>query len=85
MLEVGIRRLRDNLSRYINRVREGEEVVVTDHGKAVARIVPLERSDLLEQLVAEGVVTPPVERGRTTPRRITPTAPVSPLIIEDRR
>jgi len=35
---------------------------------------------------AEGVVTPPLDRERTPlPRRITPTAPVSPLIIEDRR
>ena len=86
MSQVGIRALRDNLSRYISRVREGEEVVVTDHGKAVARIVPLDRPGLLERLVAEGVVTPPLDRERTPlPRRITPTAPVSPLIIEDRR
>ena len=78
--------LRDNLSRYISRVQEGEEVVVTDHGKAVARIVPLDRPGLLERLVAEGVVTPPLDRARTPlRRRITPTAPVSLLIIEDRR
>ncbi len=86
MPEVGIRALRDNLSRYIRKVRDGEEVVITDHGKAVARIVPLDRTGLLDQLVAEGVVTPPVNRERTPlRRRITPTAPVSPLIIEDRR
>lgn len=86
MPEVGIRVLRDNLSRYISRVREGEEVVVTDHGKAVARIVPLDQPDLLQRLISEGVVTPPLDRERTTlPRRITPKAPVSPLIIEDRR
>lgn len=86
MPEVGISVLRDNLSRYISRVREGEEVVVTDHGKAVARIVPIDRSGLLERLVGERVVTPPVDRKRAVPRRrITPTAPVSPLIIEDRR
>ena len=86
MPEVGIRVLRDNLSRYIGRVREGEELVVTDHGKAVARIVPIDRPGLLEPLVAEGVVTPPLDRERTPlRRRITPTTPVSPLIIEDRR
>ena len=86
MPEVGIRVLRDQLNWYISRVREGEEVVVTDHGKAVARIVPLDGPGLLEQLVAEGVVTPPLDRERTPLRRqITPTAPVSPLIIEDRR
>ena len=86
MSKVGIRVLRENLSRYIRRVREGEEVVVTDHGKAVARTVPIDRPGLLEQLVAEAVVTPPVVKERAPlRRRITPTAPVSPLIIEDRR
>lgn len=86
MPEVGIGVLQANLNRYIRRVREGEEVVVTDHDKAVARIVPFDRSDLLERLVAEGVVTRPSDTERTTPRRrITPAAPVSPLIIEDRR
>lgn len=34
----------------------------------------------------EEVVTPPLDRERTPlHRRITPTAPVSPLIVEDRR
>ena len=86
MPEVGVRVLRDNLTRYISRVREGEEVVVTDHGKAVARIVPIDRPGLFERLVAEGVITLPLDRERTPlRRRITPTTPVSPLIIEDRR
>ena len=86
MPEIGISVLRDNPSRYISRVREREELVVTDHGKAMARIVPIDRPGLLERLVAEGVVTPPLDRERTPlHRRITPTTPVSPLIIEDRR
>jgi len=86
MPEVGIRVLRDNLSRYISRVREGEEVIVTDHGKPVARIAPLDRPDLLERLISEGVVTPPLDRERTSSgKRVKPAAPVSPLIIEDRR
>lgn len=40
-MEVGIRELRDNLSRYLDRVRGGEEVVVTDRGHAVARVLPI--------------------------------------------
>ncbi len=86
MPEVGIRLLRDNLSRYISRVRDGEEVIVTDHGKPVARIAPLDQPGLLERLIAEGVVTPPLDGERTSPDwRVKPAAPVSPLIIEDRR
>ena len=65
---------------------EGEEVVITDHGKPVARIVSLDQPGLLQRLISEGVVTPPLDRERTPLRtRITPTIPVSPLIIEDRR
>ena len=38
-MEAGVRELRDHLSRYLNEVRDGNEVTVTDHGKAVARLV----------------------------------------------
>ena len=37
---VGIRELRDSLSRHLASVRDGAEITVTDHGKPVARIVP---------------------------------------------
>ena len=36
-----------NASNFPRRAREGEEVVVTDHGKATVRIVPLDRPGLL--------------------------------------
>jgi prevent-host-death family protein len=41
-MEVGIRELRGRLSDYLAQVREGGEVVVTDRGRAFARIVPIE-------------------------------------------
>ncbi len=85
MPEVGIRDLRDHLSRWIGRVREGEEVVVTDHGRAVARIVPLDTPRRLDQLVAEGKVTPATRTRRSVPRRVRATRPVSPLVDEQRR
>ena len=39
--EVGIRELKNGLSGYIDRVRDGEEVIVTDRGRPVARLVPV--------------------------------------------
>lgn len=36
MLEVGIRELRDQLSGYLARVKEGEVITVTDRGRPVA-------------------------------------------------
>jgi prevent-host-death family protein len=40
-MEIGIRQLRDELSRRLNEVREGRTITVTQHGRPIARIVPL--------------------------------------------
>ncbi len=56
-VEVGIRDLRDGLSRHLASVVEGNRIVVTDHGKPIAQIVPLGHSPRLEQLMKEGRVT----------------------------
>ena len=38
MKRVGVRRLRDGLSKYIKRVARGERLLVTEHGKPVASL-----------------------------------------------
>jgi prevent-host-death family protein len=57
---VGVRELRQNLSVYLDRVKEGEILEVTEHGHAVALLTPLPRSTMstLDRLIAEGRVTP---------------------------
>ena len=42
MIQVGIAELKARLSEYLARVQDGEEIVVTDHGRPVARLVPLD-------------------------------------------
>jgi prevent-host-death family protein len=37
---VGVRELRQNLSRYLERVKQGETLTVTERGHEVARLVP---------------------------------------------
>jgi prevent-host-death family protein len=37
---VGVRELRQNLSRYLERVKAGDSLTVTEHGREVARLVP---------------------------------------------
>lgn len=50
---VGVRELRQNLSRYLRRVLRGETLEVTDHGRPVAVLAPLpEPSGPLERLLA---------------------------------
>lgn len=86
-VEVGIRELKNNLSRYLDRVREGEEVLVTDRGRPVARLLPLDRStERLADLIASGVVRAPRRGTRRRPsKRIAPTASVSDLVGDQRR
>jgi prevent-host-death family protein len=65
--EVGVRELRDHLSRYLERIKEGEELVVTEHGRAIAYLVPKPRSSRLAQLVAAGRARPPKTQRRSRP------------------
>lgn len=85
MTEIGIRELRDHLSGYIDRVRNGEEVVVTDRGRAVARVVPIDGERALDRLVGEGRVTPAKVRKAPSGQPIDAGATVSDLVAEQRR
>jgi prevent-host-death family protein len=84
-MEVGVRELKNNLSRYLAKVSEGTEVTVTDRGRAVARITPV-RGSTIDRLIAEGVVTTAAATKGPAPRtRIRAKHPVSPLVAEERR
>lgn len=90
-VEVGIRELRLNLSRYVARVREGEaEIVVTDHGRPVARLCRIEDGEAKRaRLIREGKITParqPKSTELPPPIELVGEGPlVSELILEDRR
>jgi len=55
---VGVRELRQNLSVYLDRVKDGEALDVTERGQVVARLVPSrgEIGSVYERMVAEGRV-----------------------------
>jgi prevent-host-death family protein len=84
-VEVGVRELRDQLSRHLAEVREGRTVTVTDHGRPIARIVPVARPTKLEQPRSEGRI----QRARTSkqPARapLVTGSTVSDLVGEQRR
>lgn len=56
-MEVGIRDLRNNLSRHLDQVRAGETITVTDRGRPIASIEPVGRPSRFDKLVAEGRIT----------------------------
>ncbi|MCC6589371.1 MAG: type II toxin-antitoxin system prevent-host-death family antitoxin [Bryobacterales bacterium] len=90
-MQTGIRDLRDNLSRYLRQVEAGEIIKVTAHGRVVAELVPpranATRTGSFERLVAEGLITPPVEAGDPLeffPDINLPPGTVAALVDEDR-
>lgn len=85
-MEAGVREFRDHLSRYLSIVQEGNEVTVTDHGKAVARLVPLDQPRVIDRLVSAGLISPAArhKQRRGTPR-VSASATVSDLVAEQRR
>jgi prevent-host-death family protein len=55
MISVGVKELKAKLSSFIARAREGEEIVITDHGKDVALLTPLSRERrAVKSLMDEG-------------------------------
>lgn len=84
-MEVGVRELRDHLSRYLSVVRDGEEVTVTDHGTAVARLVPIDQPRPLDRLVDEGLVTPARAPKTKRSKRPAPARGMASDLVRDQR
>lgn len=53
---VGVRELRQNLSVYLDRVKAGEILEVTEHGQPVAMLGPRRSApiSILDQMIADG-------------------------------
>ena len=66
---VGVRELRQNLSVYLRRVKDGETLEVTEHGQTVARLTPQPPENLspLQRLIAEGRATAPSRSHKNLP------------------
>lgn len=61
---VGIRELRQNLSKYLRLVKAGESLTVTERGRKVARVVPLAGNEFHEMLAELHGVTIPRGKGK---------------------
>jgi prevent-host-death family protein len=86
---VGIRELKTHLSRHLKRVRSGARLLVTDHGRSIATINPVEApADVgwAHQFVAEGGAhwSGGKPTGARRPPKIIGTT-ASSIVHEDRR
>jgi prevent-host-death family protein len=84
---VGVRELRQNLSIYLDRVKKGEALTVTEHGTAVALLRPLPTTrSVVDRLVAEGRARAPNRPLSSLPRplRITLDRPLGAILAAER-
>jgi len=89
METVGVRELKENLSRYLRKVKSGESIIITDRKKEVAVLVPHggERvEDKIMQLVQRGIVHWTGGKPKGLKKPVTSKGkPVSKAVLEDRR
>ncbi len=86
-MEVGVSELRAHLRDWLERVRGDEEIVVTDNGTPVARLVPAASTTALERLEHRGLIRRSrAPRGAASAiRRVKPRGSISELVAEQRR
>ncbi len=86
-MDVAISTLRAELASWIERARTGEEIVVTDRGIPVARLLAVDSAPLLDQLTQRGLLSKP-SGPRPSARaavRAKATGSVSDLVGDQRR
>ncbi len=66
-------------------MREGEEVVVTERGRAIARVVPVSGERTIDRLIREGKVSEATTPKRSRPKPVQAKGTVSDLVVEQRR
>jgi prevent-host-death family protein len=92
MITAGIKELKNQLSRYMAMVKKGDDVLITERGRVIARVVKENSrgSSLrlaLQPLVLKGQVIMPmreIRRDIPAPIRL-PGRMVSEIVLEDRR
>jgi len=89
METIGIRELKENLSRYLKKVKTGEKIILTDRKKEIAVIMPLAKKakeEKIYQLIQRGAACWSGGKPAGMKKRIVSRGrSVSSAVIEDRR
>lgn len=92
MIQAGIKEVKNNLSRFLAHVKAGEEIMITERGKPVARIIRENSNRLsirtaLAPLIEKGLVVLPTRclRKENLNCQEARGKLVSEMVIEDRR
>jgi prevent-host-death family protein len=92
LIRAGIKEVKNNLSRFLSQVKAGEEVLITERGKPVARIIKenskrLDIRSALGPLIDRGLVVLPnvrLKKGDLLFLKASGKS-VADMVIEDRR
>ena len=92
MLTAGIKEFKNRVSHYLSFVKNGEDVLISERGKVIARVIKEEPHNaslrqVLHPLIVRGLVTfPKTELNKEIPEPIkVPGKPASEMVIEGRR
>jgi prevent-host-death family protein len=83
-MSVGIRELKSNLSEYVARAAEGEEIVITDRNRPVARLVAYVAASDIERGIEEGWIEAPRRTRLLDIERIRSNRSTREVLDEDR-
>jgi prevent-host-death family protein len=86
-MDVAVTELRAHLSEWLERAKGGAELVITDRGVPVARLLGLTTTTALERLTADGVIGRPAtaQRPRASGRpRPRPRRPLAEIVSDQR-
>lgn len=87
-MDVPVTELRAHLSDWLERAQHGEEIIVTDRGMPVARILGMNATATIARLTEEGVIGRAASARRpvaSEQTRIRADAPVSDFVSDQRR
>ncbi len=87
MAEVGVAQLRRELKDWLDRAGSGDEVVITERGRPIARLTGIDVAPLLDRLTQDGQISPAPDQPRPSARgiqRVATSGDVSALVTAER-
>ena len=86
MKRLGLRQANQDFARLVRAVRAGEEVVLLDRGRPIARVLPVvEPVSIVKRLEARGLLSPCRQAGSLPPfRPVRIRAGLSRAVLEER-
>lgn len=87
VIEVGVTEFRSDLRRWIDEVKSGEEIILTERRTPIARVTGIDAKPIIEQLERDGLIRGPRNKQRTKAsgrKRVSVKGSVSEIIVQQR-